>query len=121
MAGSLADELGRAAIGTELPSVGFAQLLASANKQDVRNALAAELWRLRWDRRKLKSVWALKAPEAVAHFQNARANLEYYLARTPPVSSHHYYMHGEPVAELWCGCGDDQGLCPLHAALLARS
>jgi len=30
-------------------------------------------------------------------------------------------MVGEPVAELWCGCGDDQGLCPLHAALLARS
>lgn len=121
MTGSLADELGLAAAAPESPTEGFARLLASANRQDVRNALARELWRLRWDRRKLKSVRALKAPEAVAHFQNARANLEYYLARTPPVSSHHYYMHGEPVAELWCGCGDDQGLCPLHAALLVRS
>lgn len=120
MKGSLADELGRAAATADSPTEGFVQLLASANRQDVRNALARELWRLRWDRRKLKSVLALKQPEAVAHFQNARVNLEYYLAQTPPVSSHHYYMHGEPVAGLWCGCGDDQGLCSLHAEVLAR-
>lgn len=120
MAGSLADELGRAAIDTELPSEGFAQLLASANRQDVRNALAAELWRLRWDRRKLAHVNSLKGTEAEEIVRNAQANLSHYLAQTPPVSSHHYYMNGEPVAELRCGCGDGQELCPLHAALLAR-
>lgn len=120
MTGSLADELGRVAATADSQTEGFARLLASANRQDARNALAAELRRLRWDRRKLKSVRALKAPDAVAHFQNARANLEYYLALTPPVSSHHYYMHGEPVAELRCGCGNGQVLCPLHAEVLAR-
>ena len=120
MTGSLADELGRAAATADSPTEGFFQLLASASRQEVRNSLARELWRLRWDRRKLAHVNSLKGTEAEEIVRNALANLSHYLAQTPPVSSHHYYMNGEPVAELRCGCGDEQELCPLHAALLAR-
>lgn len=117
---SLADELGLAATADESPTEGFARLLASANRHEARNALARELWRLRWDRRKLAHVNSLKGTEAEEIVRNAQANLSHYLAQTPPVSSHHYYMNGEPVAELRCGCGDGQELCLLHAEVLAR-
>lgn len=120
MTGSLADELGRAAATADSPTEGFFQLLASANRREVRNALARELWRLRWDRRRLAHLNLLKGTEAEEIVRNAQANLSHYLAQTPPVSSHHYYMNGEPVAELRCGCGDGQELCSLHAEVLAR-
>lgn len=115
---SLADELEWASAD---PTEGFAQLLASANRLEVRNAFARDLWRLRWDRRKLAHVNSLKGTEAEEIVRNAQANLSYYLAQTPPISSHHYYMNGEPIAELRCGCDDGHELCSLHAELSRRT
>lgn len=121
MSGILVDELERVVGAAEPRSEGFSVLLASAARKDARNALARELWRLRWDRRKLKGLHELRDLETAAFVRNARANLEYYLVQEPPISSHNYYMHAEPLAALRCGCGKGQGMCQLHAALLARS
>lgn len=96
------------------PSQGYACLLESATNAKARKAKAEELWRLRWDRRKLREWQAARHPYVQSHFRNAQANLAYYLAQDPPVSSNNYYLHDEAPAPLRCRCIEVEGWCVLH-------